>query len=412
MNLPPLLGAAVPAPRLTDAETAALLALQPAIDDVVGPLAAQHDAAGRYPTEAVAALKACGILRLALPEALGGIGASHVASLEAQVRLAAADSAVAQVYKVHDELTREILAFCPEELVPRLASMVLDDGVILGLAAAEAGRTVADPLTTTCIPAPGGGWVVNGSKIYTTGAAEADVIAVWGVNPAEFTPENPFRALQLVLVPAGTPGVTIHRDWDAMGQRATDSGAITFEDVTVGPEATASVPGRAPLPHSGARFEAGFAAINVGIGIGALRAAAPFVTSRSRPWPSAGVDNAADDPMVRRTAGVLAADLAAAHALTLRCGELLDAFERGELGRTELAIPVYAARSAADRAGLAAASDVFTLMGTRSVQRTNGFDRYWRNVRTLSLHDPVEWKHAEIGQHVLTGWDPPPGIYT
>lgn len=412
MTLPPLLGAAVPAPRLSDAETAALLALQPAIDDVVGPLAAQHDATGRYPTEAVAALKASGILRLALPEALGGVGASHVASLEAQVRLAAADSAVAQVYKVHDELTREILAFCPEGLVPRLASMILDDGLILGLAAAEAGRTVADPLTTTCLPAQGGGWTVNGSKIYTTGAAEADVIAVWGVNPAEFTPENPFRALQLVLVPAGAPGVTIHRDWDAMGQRATDSGAVTFEDVTVGPEATASVPGRAPLPHSGARFEAGFAAINVGIGIGALRAAAPFVTSRSRPWPSAGVDNAADDPMVRRTAGVLAADLAAAHALTMRCGELLDAFERGELGRTELAVPIYAARSAADRAGLAAASDVFSLMGTRSVQRTNGFDRYWRNVRTLSLHDPVEWKHAEIGQHVLTGWDPPPGIYT
>ena len=37
--------------------------------------------------------------------------------------------------------------------------------------------------------------------------------------------------------------------------------------------------------------------------------------------------------------------------------------------------------------------------------------RWWRNARTLSLHDPVDWKHAEIGQHVLTGWDPPPGIY-
>jgi alkylation response protein AidB-like acyl-CoA dehydrogenase len=412
MTLPPLLGAAIPAPALTASETAAICALAPAIADVVAPLAAAHDASGRYPTESVAALKQCGILRLALPAHLGGVGASHVASLETQVRLAAADSAVAQVYKVHDELTREILAFCPEELTERLASMIADDGIILGLAAAEAGRTVADPLTTTAIPQPDGSWVVNGSKIYTTGAAEADVIAVWGVNPAEFTPENPFRALQLVLVPAGTPGVTIHRDWDAMGQRATDSGAITFDNVTVGPEWAGSVPGRAPLPHSGARFEAGFAAVNVGIGVGALAAAAPFVSTRSRPWPSAGVDNAAADPMVQRTAGVLAADLAAAHALTMRCGALLDAFERGELGRTELAVPIYAARSAADRAGLAAASDVFALMGTRSVQRTNGFDRYWRNVRTLSLHDPVEWKHAEIGQHVLTGWDPPPGIYT
>jgi hypothetical protein len=27
------------------------------------------------------------------------------------------------------------------------------------------------------------------------------------------------------------------------------------------------------------------------------------------------------------------------------------------------------------------------------------------------LHDPVDWKHAEIGRHVLTGWEPPPGIY-
>lgn len=51
-------------------------------------------------------------------------------------------------------------------------------------------------------------------------------------------------------------------------------------------------------------------------------------------------------------------------------------------------------------------------MGTRSASRSTGFDRWWRNARTLSLHDPVDWKHEEIGRHVLTGWDPPPGIYT
>ena len=50
-------------------------------------------------------------------------------------------------------------------------------------------------------------------------------------------------------------------------------------------------------------------------------------------------------------------------------------------------------------------------MGTRAVSRVHGFDRFWRNARTLSLHDPVDWKHAEIGRHVLTGWEPPPGIY-
>lgn len=411
MALAPLLGSVIPVPELNSDETAALAELDTVIAQVVGPAAADHDAAGRYPSSAIAALKRTAALRLALPREHGGVGASHVASLEAQVRLAAADSAVAQIYKVHDELVREIFTFAPEESLPVLAGRVRD-GAMLGLAAAEAGRTVAEPFATTALPQSDGGYLITGTKIYTTGAAEADLVAVWGVDPTRFDPANPFLALQLCLVEQGAAGMQVARDWDAMGQRATDSGTVVFEGVRVGPEAVASVAGRAPLPHSGVRFEAGFAAVNVGIGIGALGAAAPFVRERSRPWPSAGVDSAADDPMVRRSAGVLAADLVAAHTLTIECGRLLDRFERGEIDRTSLAVPVYAARSAADRAGLAAAEGIFALMGTRSVARPNGFDRWWRNVRTLSLHDPVEWKHAEIGRHVLTGWDPPPGVYT
>jgi alkylation response protein AidB-like acyl-CoA dehydrogenase len=149
----------------------------------------------------------------------------------------------------------------------------------------------------------------------------------------------------------------------------------------------------------------------IGLGVGALRAASHFVSIRSRPWPSAGVDNAADDPFVRRLCGELTADLAAAYALTLATGDLLDAHERGEIDRTTLAAPIYAAKAAASRAGVRATSEIFALMGTRSVARVDGFDRFWRNARTLSLHDPVDWKHSELGQHVLTGWDPPPGIY-
>jgi alkylation response protein AidB-like acyl-CoA dehydrogenase len=95
----------------------------------------------------------------------------------------------------------------------------------------------------------------------------------------------------------------------------------------------------------------------------------------------------------------------------METGDLLDEFERGLIDRTELAIPIYAAKAAASRACLRTVSEIYALMGTRSTARTNGFDRYWRNARTLSLHDPVDWKHAELGRHVLTGWDPPPGIY-
>jgi alkylation response protein AidB-like acyl-CoA dehydrogenase len=197
-----------------------------------------------------------------------------------------------------------------------------------------------------------------------------------------------------------------------LGQRATDSGTISFDRVDTDPALCASVPGRAPLPQNAVRYQAGFAAVMVGIGIGALREAVPFVAGRARPWPSGGVDSAADDPMVRRLTGELVSALAAAYSLTLATGDLLDAYERGEVTRTELAVPIYAAKAVATRAALAATNDMYALMGASAARTQTGFDRHWRNARTLSLHDPVDWKHAEIGAHVLTGWEPPPGIYT
>lgn len=409
--LPPLLGSAFPPNGLAPEWLPHLVRLQTVLDQEIAPKAVETDAAGRYPSAAAAALKRSGILHTSIPQALGGPGAPHRLSLEAQVRIAAADSAVAQLFKIHDECVREILVYCPDTLRPWLAERVLRDNAIIGLAVAEAGKKVDDPWRTVCRPQPGGGYVIDGQKIYTTGAAEADYIAVWAINPETPGVEaNPRLGGQLNMVPRNAPGMTVHRDWDALGQRATDSGSITFAGVRTDPALVASVPGRAPLTYAPLRYQAGFAAVMVGIGIGALRAAVPFVNTKARPWTSAGVDNAADDPYVRRLAGELVADLVAAYALTLSCGELLDAAARGEISRTAVAVPIYAAKATASRAVMRATSEMYALMGTRSAMRNTGFDRHWRNARTMSLHDPLEWKYAELGRHVLSGWDPPFGI--
>jgi alkylation response protein AidB-like acyl-CoA dehydrogenase len=186
---------------------------------------------------------------------------------------------------------------------------------------------------------------------------------------------------------------------------------VTLASVTTAPDWQGNVTGSFSPPHASLRYQAGFAAVLIGIAVAALRAASGFVVERSRPWPSAGVDSAADDPYVRRLIGELTADLAAAYAITLSTGDLLDAFERGEIDRTGVAAPIYAAKSAASRAAMRTTSEIYALMGTRSAVGGLGFDRFWRNARTLSLHDPVDWKNAELGRHVLTGWEPPPGLY-
>jgi alkylation response protein AidB-like acyl-CoA dehydrogenase len=406
-----LLGATLPPPALAPGEAEVLAGLDEVIASTRADLAGPNDEAGRYPSASMRALRTTGILKMGVPAAHGGPGMGHAASLEAQVRLGAVDSAVAQVFKVHDELVREIFQYCPDDLAPVLAKAVLADDAVIGLAAAEDGRTVAAPMTTTAVPQGDGSFVIDGAKIYTTGAAEADYIAVWAFDPVTGAEEGT-PGLQLNLVPSTAPGVTVHRDWDNLGQRATDSGRVTFAGVRTDPALRASQPDRPPGVDRPLRYQAGFAAILVGLGIAALTDATEFLAHKARPWPSAGVDRASDDPLVKRLAGELTADLAAAYAMVGQTAQLLDAFARGETTRTELAVPIFAAKSVASRAALRATSEVFTLLGTRSTRRSEHFDRYWRNARTLTLHDPVEWKHLEIGDHLLNGWDPPFGVYT
>ena len=56
---------------------------------------------------------------------------------------------------------------------------------------------------------------------------------------------------------------------------------------------------------------------------------------------------------------------------------------------------------------LAASNKLFELSGTRSTLAAENLDRHWRNARTHTLHDPVRWKYAIIGNHALNGVNPP-----
>ena len=79
-------------------------------------------------------------------------------------------------------------------------------------------------------------------------------------------------------------------------------------------------------------------------------------------------------------------------------GEALTEAERGLL-----AVELATANVYAGEIGLAASGGVFEVMGARSATRANGFDRFWRNVRTHTLHNPAEYKKRTIGKWLLTG---------
>lgn len=401
----------MPPNNLTEEEQQVLQRVEAALENEIAPFVVQNDSLGRYPHKAIQALAETGLLKCAVPSDLGGPGFSQLFSLEAQVRIARVDSAVAQIFKVHDELVREIPYYTDQKQRQRFAELILHESAVIGLAVAEAGRTAEEPLKTIASYQEDGTFLIDGEKIYTTGAAGADYIATWTFDPKQASAENPLLGFQLFLIPRKTTGVKVHEDWDALGQRATDSGKVTFNQVRCESFWRSSTPGKAPLEHASLRYQAGFSAVLTGIGIGALESAGPFVRDHSRPWAGANVNFATEDPLLQLRAGEFAAGLVSAYQSTILTAGRFDAFEQGKISRGALALSVSAAKITAHHATLAATNGLHGLMGTRSASRHLHFDRFWRNARTLSLHDPIDHKARELGNHLFTGEHPSPGVY-
>jgi alkylation response protein AidB-like acyl-CoA dehydrogenase len=139
--------------------------------------------------------------------------------------------------------------------------------------------------------------------------------------------------------------------------------------------------------------------------------------ARDKAWFLSGVTHIREDPYVLRHAGELSLELEAARLLADEAGRSLDAsWTRGddlstdERGRT--AIAVARAKAFATRAGLEVTSRVFELTGARGAAGSLGLDRFWRNLRTHTLHDPVDYKLRELGAYALDGSVPPPTFYS
>ncbi|MBO1326484.1 acyl-CoA dehydrogenase family protein [Acetobacter sp. TBRC 12305] len=369
----------------------------------IAPNAPAADREGHYPTTSIVALKACGVMAAALPRSYGGWGLTQAQSQEILLRMASADPSVAQIYKVHDDLVREIFTFADDATCRRLGHDIASRNIIIGQAIAEEGAR-ADQFGHVVATPDHGCHILNGRKIYATGAMGADLIAITSHDIAG-------GAMRFDLVPRRTAGLTVLDDWSGMGQRATASGTVILDNVRTVPGLVIPKENPSPPDWSSLRYQHGFSTIMAGIGMAALRYAAGFVREQARPWISVQGKNASDDPMVRRLFGEIGAELAGAVALIRDAANGLDLRASGVIPRAEAAMAVYAARSLASRVSLRATSDIMSAMGARATRESIGFDRYWRDARTLSLHDPVDWKHEEIGRHLLTGWLPEPSLY-
>lgn len=401
----PTVPLARPVPRLPGAEAA--LAAAGEVAALLAEGAADRDRApsGTVPHDALAVLDASGLLGITVPRAAGGAGLGPSELAEVVRILASADPAVAQVPQAHFLFLDVAAVLAEPALQHRLWAEALAGGRI-GNALAERGGRHAQDLRTRLARDAGGRLRLNGRKYYCTGALTARWIAVSALDADD--------RLSVAMVAREAEGVAVEPDWDVMGQRATVSGTTTFDDVEVDEAMVLDYAQAFAGPQQlGARAQLVHAAIEVGIARGALDDARAYLREHARPSSEgvrAGLHHASEDPHVQHRYGRLATQVRAAEALLISAAATLD--EIGLVPRDADAaargsLAVAAAKAFGSEVAVQVASDLFAMCGTSATAGRWNLDRHWRNARTHSVHDPVDWKYHHIAAYELSEVLPP-----
>ncbi|WKB55893.1 acyl-CoA dehydrogenase family protein (plasmid) [Eleftheria terrae] len=359
--------------------------------------AAERDLAGGHAAREREQLRESGLLGLTIARAHGGWGAPWSVFYDALRRLAGADSALAHLFAFHHLQLATVLLYGSAEQQQRLLGRSIERGLFWGNALNPNDRRAVAQVDRD-------GAVVHGSKSFCSGSVGSDMLTVsaW---------HEPTQTFLTGVVPSRARGVTIEEDWDAFGQRQTDSGTVHFDEVRVPSADILVAPGVRPGVR--ATLRAQFAQLilvhlYLGIAEGALSEALHFVPDSRRE---------ADDPYLLQRLAELHLQLRPARVLAEQAAARLEAaYGRGEAltprERGEVAVAVIEAKVLAHRAALAVCSQLFEVTGARSTSRRHALDRFWRNARVHTLHDPIDLKLRDLGRHVLDGRYPEPTPYS
>jgi len=394
----PLARAAAPAHRIgSDAEAltvAAALARDFAIE------ADERDRTRRLPVAELERFSESGLWGINIPRAHGGAEVSYETLARVIALIAAADASIAQLAQNHLSII-DLIRFDPSAQKRAFFYDAALSGVRFGNAISErGGKTILD-LKTRLLPAEGG-YRVQGEKFYCTGAAFAHLV------PVSALAED--GKARLAFVARDAPGLTVIDDWSGIGQRTTASGTVRFDDVFV-PESHVLDTYRAfdvPSVH-GPIAQIIQAAVDAGLARGAIDATLAFLRQHARPWADSGVTHITEEPYVLREVGSLKIQLHAAEAVLDEAGRAIDAGLADETADSvaHASIAVAEAKVLTTEIALLAGSKLFELSGTRAALAEHGLDRFWRDARTHTLHDPVRWKYHAIGNYALNGLKPP-----
>jgi butyryl-CoA dehydrogenase len=206
--------------------------------DVVAPVIGDYYERGEFPYEIVTRMAKLGLFGLPFPEEYGGMGGDLFAVCLALEELARVDSSVAITLEAAVALgAMPIYRFGTEEQRRRwLPDLCAGERLAaFGLTEPGGGSDIPGGMRTTA-RLDGDQWVIDGSKAFITNAGTAitslvTVLAITGGRPGGRDGGRP--EISAIIVPAGTPGFTVGREYSKVGWCASDTRELAFASCRV-----------------------------------------------------------------------------------------------------------------------------------------------------------------------------------
>ena len=358
-------------------------------DEQLAPRAAAYDESGEFPWDNFRGLAELGLFGLMIDEEYGGSGGTTRQLAIVNEEIARACAATSVIYIAHLSLCAHLIQSFGTEGQKRRFIPPLARGEKIGAFALTepGGGSDAGALKTTATKS-NGHYVLNGSKLFITNAAEADTFLVLASHDLSLRT----RGIDAIVVDADTPGITINPQHGKMGMRASSTAEIVFEDC--------AVPQENRLGEEGEGFKQAMNALNgsriaiasqcVGIAQAAYEAAVGYAKQRE-----AFGQHLADFQAIQWMIADMATDVDAARLLVRRSATLKDA---GEPFIKEASM----AKLFASRVAMDSADKAVQIHGGAGYFAPTPAERYFRDAKVTEIYEGTsEVQRLIISRHIL-----------
>jgi alkylation response protein AidB-like acyl-CoA dehydrogenase len=336
--------------------------------------AAEWDATARFPTEAVKAMGELGLMGMLVPEVWGGAGVDHVSYALAVEELAAGDGSCSTIMTVHNSVgCVPIWKYGTDAQKERFLRPLAAGEMLACFCLTEPSAGSDAGAIKTRARRDGNHWVLEGTKQFITNGSTAGLAIVFAVTD----PEKGKKGISAFLVPRDTPGFKVARLEKKLGQKASDTAQLLFEDCRLTPDLMLGEEGegyRIALGNlEGGRI--GIAAQAIGMARAAFEAALAYSQERQA-FGTAIINHQA----VQFRLADMATQIEAARELTLAAAALRDA---GQPCLKQAAMAKLFASEMAERV----CSDALQIHGGYGYVSDFPVERICRDVRVCKIYE-------------------------